>query len=170
MNKSNLEHIEQDAQRRLALGERPISDRDTAVLPRAFGPYELLSELARGGMGVVFRARQVQLNRVVELKMILSGQLAGDEQIRRFYGEVVSITDTSQWMSPDQFSISKADGLLVCCFDSWYLFFHDLGREQPVFSIVMLDNEKQLKIFYFSTAPITLSFAITWGGYTLFRP
>lgn len=59
---------------------------DTAV-GRTFGDYELLSEIAAGGMGVVFRARQMRLNRLVALKMIRSGELAGKEQIERFRTE-----------------------------------------------------------------------------------
>lgn len=52
-----------------------------------FGRYELLEELGRGGMGVVFKARQTDLNRIVAVKMILVNRLASRDDIRRFYQE-----------------------------------------------------------------------------------
>jgi Protein kinase domain len=54
---------------------------------RYFGDYELTEEIARGGMGVVWKARQISLNRDVAVKMIRNGALAGPEEIARFLRE-----------------------------------------------------------------------------------
>lgn len=91
--------------------------------PTPSGPidYELLSEIARGGMGVVYKARQKKLNRIVAMKMILSGQLASQADIQRFYTEagaaaklrhpaIVPIFEIGQWNGQHFFSMDYIDG------------------------------------------------------------
>ncbi|HEY2412728.1 MAG TPA: protein kinase [Pirellulaceae bacterium] len=55
--------------------------------PCRFGEYELLEEIAHGGMGIVYKARQARPNRIVALKLVRDGQFAGRADIERFHAE-----------------------------------------------------------------------------------
>lgn len=62
--------------------------RKTDTQPNAnFGQYEFLNEIARGAMGVVYRARHVTIDKIVALKLILSGQFASERQVDQFLRE-----------------------------------------------------------------------------------
>jgi WD40 repeat protein len=62
-------------------------DQAFPVQGRRFGNFELLEEIARGGMGIVYRARQVNLDRIVAVKMILGGLIADKQFVQRFRAE-----------------------------------------------------------------------------------
>jgi eukaryotic-like serine/threonine-protein kinase len=110
-----------DSPARTAGGHGPAPDLSRRASVRSFGDYEIQKELGRGGMGVVYKARQVSLNRPVALKMIKAGVLADDAELRRFQNEVeavalldhtgiVSVYEVGEHEGQRYFSMKLIDG------------------------------------------------------------
>ena len=102
------------------LGTSPTPDTPS-LLGASIGPYQIEREIARGGMGVVYQARQEGLDRSVALKLISGGVLAGKEERSRFRMEaeaaarldhpgIISIYDIGSWRGYEYFSMAFIDG------------------------------------------------------------
>jgi eukaryotic-like serine/threonine-protein kinase len=99
----------------------PPAPSVSGPLPRSVGDYDLLEVIGRGGMGVVYRARQRSLSRIVAIKMILRGELATDADLARFRVEaeasarlehphIVKVFDVGQWQQQPFFSMQYVEG------------------------------------------------------------
>ncbi len=102
------------------LGDEPLPETSSLVGTQV-GPYSIEAEIARGGMGVVYRARQQGLQRPVALKLISSGVLAGEEERQRFRIEaeaaarldhpgIIAIYEIGSWQGYEYFSMPLVDG------------------------------------------------------------
>jgi WD40 repeat protein/serine/threonine protein kinase len=93
--------------------------------PRIRG-YEVLDELGHGGMGVVYRARQLSLNRVVALKMILSGGYVGPQQRARFRTEAEAAACLQHPNIVSIYEVGEQDGQPYCAME--YIAGGNLGQ------------------------------------------
>jgi serine/threonine-protein kinase len=87
------------------------------LLPRRFGEFELIEELGRGGMGVVYKARQDALNRTVAVKLVREAHLATEEDRARFRAEAASAARLAHPNVVTVYAVGEVDGQAYLCLE-----------------------------------------------------
>jgi serine/threonine protein kinase/tetratricopeptide (TPR) repeat protein len=88
----------------------PGAGAETAAAGPALAGYEIFGELGRGGMGIVYKARQVALDRLVALKMVRGGALAGREEAARFRTEALAAARLRHPNTVQVYDVGEHDG------------------------------------------------------------
>ena len=96
--------------------DQTIDWKSHSALPLIPG-YELIREIGRGGMGVVYRARCVRLNRAVALKMILSGPFSSSDQLGRFRTETQAVAQLQHANIVQIYEVGEFEGRPYCAFE-----------------------------------------------------